>query len=138
MGNVPVSMEITETSMESNDTPAPTIREQTENTKHLLMGGRDETNGYLNSKQRPVPQNRDRKVIHTFLMLQSGTTNRTYDSNIAEEPILIKVVSKVDRYNSGNHSLGSELKILLLSNTPCKPNQLYNNVPKAAPTMQAK
>ena len=29
------------------DTPAHTIREQTEGTKHMLMGGTDEANGYM-------------------------------------------------------------------------------------------
>ena len=32
------------------DTPAHTIREQTEGTKHMLMGGTDEANGYMIKK----------------------------------------------------------------------------------------
>tara|TARA_B100000073_G_scaffold134586_1_gene110348 strand:- start:10900 stop:12663 length:1764 start_codon:yes stop_codon:yes gene_type:complete len=124
-----------------NDTPAPTIREQTENTKHLLMGGRDETNGYLNSKQRPVPQNRD-NTSYSYIPNAAGapgtTKPRTYDSEYRRRTNPNKeVVSKVDRYNIGNHSLGSRAQnITTFSNTATKPNQLYNNMPKAAPTMQ--
>ena len=41
-----------------NDTPAPTIREQTENTKHMLMGGaRTNADGYLTTK--PMFSKRD-------------------------------------------------------------------------------
>ena len=124
-----------------NDTPAPTIREQTENTKHILMGGKDETNGYLNSKQRPVPQNRD-NTSYSYIPNAAGapgtTKPRTYDSEYRRRTNPNKeVVSKVDRYNIGNHSLGSRAQnITTFSNTATKPNQLYNNMPKAAPTMQ--
>jgi len=124
-----------------NDTPAPTIREQTENTKHLLMGGKDETNGYLNSKNRPVPQNRD-NTSYSYIPNAAGapgtTKPRTYDAEYKRRTNPNKeVVSKIDRYNIGNHSLGSRAQnVTTYSNTATKPSQLYNNMPKAAPTMQ--
>jgi len=124
-----------------NDTPAPTIREQTENTKHMLMGGGTESNGYLTAKQRPVAQNRD-NTSYSYIPNAAGapgtTKPRTYDSEYRRRTNPNKeVVSKVDRYNIGNHSLGSRAQnITTFSNTATKPNQLYNNMPKAAPTMQ--
>ena len=41
-----------------NDTPSHTIREQTENTKHMLMGGNDEANGYMIKNNYAVEQQR--------------------------------------------------------------------------------
>lgn len=124
-----------------NDTPAHTIREQTENTKHMLMGGGKESDGYLTAKQRPVPQNRD-NTSYSYIPNAAGapgtTKPRTYDSEYRRRTNPNKeVVSKVDRYNIGNHSLGSRVQnMTTFSNTATLPSQLYNNMPKAAPTMQ--
>ena len=59
-----------------NDTPAPTIREQTENTKHMLMGGAKQNDGYMTTKPRPVAQERD-------------TTSCYYGGNISRKVELL-------------------------------------------------
>ena len=124
-----------------NDTPAHTIREQTENTKHMLMGGGTESDGYLTAKPRPVPQNRD-NTSYAYIPNASGasgtTKPRPYDAEYKRRTNPNKeIVSKVDRYNIGNQSLGSRVQnITTYSNTATNPSQMYNNMPKAAPTMQ--
>tara|TARA_A100001015_G_scaffold279478_1_gene340714 strand:+ start:4513 stop:6285 length:1773 start_codon:yes stop_codon:yes gene_type:complete len=124
-----------------NDTPVHTIREQTENTPHMLMGGANKKDGYLISKNRTVAQNRD--TTNTQYMggsgAQVGTTKpRTYDSdyNARLNPNK-EIVSKVDRYNIGNHSLGSHYQnVTTYSNTATNPVQNYPNMPKASANMQ--
>ena len=124
-----------------NDTPAHTIREQTENTKHMLMGGVDNRTGYLTQNYTPVAQNRDCTNCYYIPNAAgaAGTTKpRPYDAEYKSRTNPNKeVVSKVDRYNIGNQSLGSRAQnITTYSNTATNPSQLYNNMPKAVPTMQ--
>ena len=86
-----------------NDTPAPTIREQTENTPHIMMGGSDRADGYLVKNNYAVSQQRDSTSCHYIgnSAAQNGTTGpRTYDAdyNARLNPNK-EIVSKVDRYN---------------------------------------
>ena len=49
MGNVPKHNGVhAEPVWNPNDTPAPTIREQTENTPHMLHGSSNNSDGYMN------------------------------------------------------------------------------------------
>ena len=124
-----------------NDTPAPTIREQTENTKHMLMGGGKQTDGYMTTKPRPVAQERDSTSCYYGgnISAQGGTTKpRPYDAdyNARLNPNK-EIVSKVDRYNIGNQSLGSYAQnITTFSNTATNSSQLYPSMSKALPSMQ--
>ena len=124
-----------------NDTPAPTIREQTENTKHMLMGGAKQNDGYMTTKPRPVAQERDTTSCYYGgnSSAQGGTTKpRPYDAdyNARLNPNK-EIVSRVDRYNIGNQSLGSYAQnITTFSNTATNPSQLYPSMSKALPSMQ--
>ena len=124
-----------------NDTPAPTIREQTENTKHMLMGGAKQNDGYMTTKPRPVAQERDTTSCYYGgnISAQGGTTKpRPYDAdyNARLNPNK-EIVSRVDRYNIGNQSLGSYAQnITTFSNTATNPSQLYPSMSKALPSMQ--
>ena len=124
-----------------NDTPAPTIREQTENTKHLMMGGANDANGYLVQNDRPVPQERDTtsQEYYNNVGAQAGTTApRPYDAdyNARLNPNK-QVLSKVDRYNIGNASLASHAQnITTFSNTGTNCVEMTPSFPKAAPSQQ--
>tara|TARA_B100001121_G_scaffold181212_1_gene158032 strand:- start:8418 stop:10193 length:1776 start_codon:yes stop_codon:yes gene_type:complete len=124
-----------------NDTPAPTIREQTENTKHLMMGGAGNADGYLIQKDRPVAQERDTTNISHYSNVgaQPGTTKpRPYDAdyNARLNPNK-QVISKVDRYNIGNSSLTSHAQnITTFSNTATTAAEVTPSFPKAAPSQQ--
>tara|TARA_Y100000592_G_C5465162_1_gene316256 strand:+ start:342 stop:2117 length:1776 start_codon:yes stop_codon:yes gene_type:complete len=124
-----------------NDTPAPTIREQTENTKHLMMGGAGDADGYLIQKDRPVAQERDTTNISHYSNVgaQPGTTKpRPYDAdyNARLNPNK-QVISKVDRYNIGNSSLTSHAQnITTFSNTATTAAEVTPSFPKAAPSQQ--
>ena len=124
-----------------NDTPAPTIREQTEATPHMMMGGSSEADGYLISKNRPVPQERDTtsQEYYNNVGAQAGTTApRPYDAdyNARLNPNK-QILSKVDRYNIGNSSLTSHAQnVTTFSNTATKAATITPNMPKAAPSQQ--
>ena len=124
-----------------NDTPAPTIREQTEATPHMLMGGGNEADGYLIRKDRPVAQERDTTNQGHFSNVgaQPGTTApRPYDAdyNARLNPNK-QILSKVDRYNIGNASLASHTQnVTTFSNTATTAAEVTPNMPKAAPSQQ--
>jgi hypothetical protein len=124
-----------------NDTPAPTIREQTENTKHLMMGGAEKSDGYLVSKNRPVPQERDTtSYYHIGNSAAAGGTTapRPYDAdyNARLNPNK-EIISKVNRYNIGNQNLTSHSQnITTFSNTATNCAEVTPNMPKAAPSQQ--
>jgi len=124
-----------------NDAPAPTIREQTENTKHLMMGGAGNADGYLIQKDRPVAQERDTTNVSHYSNVgaQPGTTKpRPYDAdyNARLNPNK-QVISKVDRYNIGNSSLTSHAQnITTFSNTATTAAEVTPSFPKAAPSQQ--
>jgi hypothetical protein len=124
-----------------NDTPAPTIREQTENTKHIMMGGGGNADGYLIKKDRPVPQERDTTSVAYYnnVGAQGGTTApRPYDAdyNARLNPNK-QIISKVDRYNIGNSSLTSHAQnITTFSNTATNQAQVIPSMPKCAATQQ--
>jgi len=124
-----------------NDAPAPTIREQTENTKHIMMGGPGNADGYLIQKDRPVAQERDTTNISHYSNVgaQPGTTKpRPYDAdyNARLNPNK-QVISKVDRYNIGNSSLTSHAQnITTFSNTATTAAEVTPSFPKAAPSQQ--
>ena len=64
--------------------PAPTIREQTENTKHMLMGGaRTNADGYLTTKPIPVSQKEIQQLLlwWKFISLGGTTKPRPYDAD---------------------------------------------------------
>jgi len=125
-----------------NDTPHHTIREQTENTKHWMMGSNNKGDGYINSNNRPTPQQRDTTTNCYYTSgsgARPGTTNpRPYDAdyNARLNPNK-EILSRVDRYNIGNQSLGSNVQnVTNLRNTATNPVELRANMPKVAGSMQ--
>ncbi len=125
-----------------NDTPHHTIREQTENTKHWMMGSSNTGDGYINSNNRPVPQQRDSTTNCYYTSgsgARPGTTNpRAYDAeyNARLNPNK-EILSRVDRYNVGNQSLASHAQnVTNLKNRATNPVEMRANMPKVAANMQ--
>ena len=125
-----------------SDTPSHTIREQTENTKHMLMGGSDETNGYMIKNNYAVEQQRETtncKSLNGYSAANGTSRERVVDADYnARLNTNKQVVSKVDRYNIGNSSLASHAQnVTTFSNTATRPDQMYgNNFTKAIPSAQ--
>lgn len=124
-----------------NDTPAPTIREQTENTPHMLHGSSNNSDGYMVARQRPVPQERDTTSYYHIgnSAAANGTTGpRTYDADYnARTNANREAISKVNRYNIGNQSLAAyDQNVTNLRNRATKPSEMRANMPKVAGTMQ--
>ena len=122
------------------DTPVHTIREQTEGTKHMLMGGTDEANGYMIQNMNAVQQHRESTNSQTLngYSAANGTSRaRVVDADYnARLNTSKQVVSRVDRYNIGNSSLTSHAQnVTTLSNTATKPAETYGNFSKQTPSM---
>jgi len=124
-----------------NDTPAPTIREQTESTPHMMMGGLNKTDAYMNSKHQPISQERDTTSYYHIgnSAAQGGTTApRTYDAdyNARLNPNK-EIISKVNRYNIGNSSLTSHAQnVTTFSNTATASSEGMPNMPKCSASQQ--
>jgi hypothetical protein len=124
-----------------NDTPAPTIREQTEGTPHVMMGGLNKTDGYMSAKHQPVAQERDTTSYYHIgnSAAQGGTTApRTYDAdyNARLNPNK-EIVSKVNRFNIGNSNLTSHAQnVTTFSNTATTSSEGMPNMPKCAASQQ--
>ena len=123
------------------DTPVHTIREQTEGTKHMLMGGTDEANGYMIQKMSAVEQHRESTNCQTLngYSASNGTSRaRVVDGDYnARLNTNKQVISRVDRYNIGNSSLASHAQnVTTFSNTATRPDEMYgNNFCKQTPSM---
>ena len=123
------------------DTPSHTIREQTEGTKHMLMGGTDEANGYMIKKMNAVEQQRESTNCQTLngYSAANGTSRaRVVDGDYnARLNTNKQVISRVDRYNIGNSSLASHAQnVTTFSNTATRPDEMYgNNFCKQTPSM---
>ena len=105
------------------------------------MGGSDRADGYLVKNNYAVSQQRDSTSCHYIgnSAAQNGTTGpRTYNAeyNARLNPNK-EIVSKVDRYNIGNQSLGSYAQnITTFSNTATNPSEFIPNMPKTSANMQ--
>ena len=123
------------------DTPAHTIREQTEGTKHMLMGGTDEANGYMIKKMNAVEQQRETtncQSLNGYSAANGTARARVVDADYnARLNTNKQVISRVDRYNIGNSSLASHAQnVTTFSNTATKPAEIYgNNFCKQTPSM---
>ena len=123
------------------DTPAHTIREQTEGTKHMLMGGTDEANGYMIKKMNAVEQQREStncQSLNGYSAANGTARARVVDADYnARLNANKQVISRVDRYNIGNSSLASHAQnVTTFSNTATKPDEMYgNNFCKQTPSM---
>ncbi|MBN20853.1 MAG: hypothetical protein CL678_06140 [Bdellovibrionaceae bacterium] len=126
-----------------NDAPAPTIREQTENTPHIMMGGgRENRDGYMTTQYNPTAQQRDNTTHNKYITgsgaLPGTTGPRIYNSDYnANTNPNKEVVAKVDRFNIGNQSLGGRNQnVTNLRNTACRPDEMHLNMPKYSADMQ--
>ena len=125
-----------------NDTPAPTIREQTEDTPHMLQGNYDHGGGYATNVNTPKPQQRDLTTDVYYTngsgALPGTTGPRTYDAEYNGHTNPNKeLISKVDRYNIGNQSLAAyDQNVTNLRNKACRPDEYRVNMPKTCGTMQ--
>ena len=123
------------------DTPAHTIREQTEGTKHMLMGGTDEANGYMIKNNYAVEQHRETtncQSLNGYSAANGTARARVVDADYnARLNTNKQVISRVDRYNIGNSSLASHAQnVTTFSNTATKPAEIYgNNFCKQTPSM---
>jgi hypothetical protein len=122
------------------DTPSHTIREQTENTKHMLMGGANEVDGYKILNMYAVEQQRqttNNKSLNGYSAANGTARARVVDADYnARLNTSKQVVSRVDRYNIGNSSLTSHAQnISTFSNTATKPSETYGNFTKQTPSM---
>ena len=92
-----------------NDTLKTTIKEQTENTKHMLMGGKNLNTGYEKHIHQPVHVQRDTTSVEYFgdssapSYLSQPVSHDQYEE--ANFNPTREVVSKLDRINSGNMKL---------------------------------
>ena len=124
------------------DTPAHTIKEQTENTKHMLMGGANEVDGYKILNMYAVEQQRqttNNSNVNGYSAANGTAGPRVVDSDYnANLNGNKQIISRVDRYNIGNSSLASHAQnVTTFSNTATKPDEMYgNNFTKAIPSMQ--
>jgi len=125
-----------------NDTPAPTIREQTENTPYMVQGGYDRRDAYMTTEHQPVAQLRDATTNNKYITgsgaLPGTTGPRTYDAdyNARTNPNK-EVISSVNRYNIGNQNLTShDQNVTNLRNKACRPNEYNPNLPKCSGNMQ--
>ena len=123
------------------DTPSHTIREQTENTKHMLMGGTDEANGYMIKNMNAVEQHRETtncQSLNGYSAANGTSRARVVDGDYnARLNANKQVISRVDRYNIGNSSLTSHAQnVTTFSNTATRPDEMYgNNFCKQTPSM---
>ena len=106
------------------------------------MGSSNTGDGYLQSNNRPVPQQRDSTTNCYYTSgsgARPGTTNpRPYDAeyNARLNPNK-EVLSRVDRYNVGNQSLASHAQnVTNLRNRATNPVEMRANMPKVAANMQ--
>ena len=127
-----------------NDTPAPTIREQTEATPHMLMGGTDEANGYMIKNNYAVEQQRETtncQSLNGYSAANGTAKARVVDADYnARLNTNKQIVSRVDRYNIGNSSLTSHAQnVTTFSNTATRPDEMYgNNFTKATLVLMGK
>ena len=123
-----------------SDTPHHTIREQTENTPHWLMGGNDKADGYTIKNINAVQQQREstnRYRPNAPGALAGTTKAMPYDAqyNMRTNPNK-EVVSQVNRYNIGNQSLGSRAQnVTNLRNRAVNPSEMHANMPKVSANM---
>ena len=123
------------------DTPVHTIREQTEGTKHMLMGGTDEANGYMIKKMNAVEQHRETtncQPLNAYSAANGTSKAMVVDADYnARLNTNKQVISRVDRYNIGNSSLASHAQnVTTFSNTATRPDEMYgNNFCKQTPSM---
>lgn len=121
-----------------HDSPAPTIREQTENTKYIKHGGAAYNLGHTTNAHQPVYGQRDSTTCSFYgnpggkegYGAKGQVYNAAYNANLNPNK---EVISKVDRYNVGNHKLyNSKINVSLHSNKNCKPCRPMPNMPKAS------
>ena len=114
------------------DAPAHTIREQTEGTKHMLMGGTDEANGYMIKKidcRTKSDTTNCQFLMDIVLLMEQHVLDHVDADYNARLNTNKQVISRVDRYNIGNSSsLASHAQnVTTFSNTATKPAELYGN-----------
>ncbi len=124
-----------------NDTPVHTIREQTENTKFIKHGGRAYNLGHTTNEHQPVYGQRDTTTCSFYgnpggkegYGAKGKIYNSAYNANLNPNK---QVISKVDRYNVGNHSLyNGNINVNLNSNKNIRPSRPLPNMPKSASNM---
>lgn len=119
------------------DTAKTTIKEQTAATKHFVQGGHDRGGGYSTHQYQPVSVQRDTTNCQYIGNSSAGsniekpTVYNDYYKNSNLNPNK-EVVSKVDRFNQGNHNLYNANQYLTtMSNTATSAAQMIPNMPKS-------
>ena len=121
-----------------HDRPKTTIKEQTENTKHIKHGGRDGVGGYISTEHQPTYSQRDSQICEFYgnpggkegYGAKGKIYNTAYNATLNENK---QRISKVDRYNVGNHNLyNGSINVSLHTNRNVKPGRPMPNLPKSA------
>jgi hypothetical protein len=122
-----------------HDTPKTTIKEQTENTKHIKHGGRAYNLGHTTNEHQPTYSQRDTTTVCEFYGNPGGKEgygakgkiyNAAYNAHLNPNK---ERISKVDRFNVGNHNLyNANINVSLPSNRNVKPSRPMPNLPKSA------
>ena len=121
-----------------NDRPKTTIKEQTENTHSNKPGGWAIDGGHTTNPHQPVYGQRDTTtcpfVGNPSATESTGAGYPTYNSAYgANQNYNKEQISKVDRYNVGNHNLmNNKMNITTYSNKMSAPSVLRPNMPKSS------
>ena len=121
-----------------NDRAKTTIKEQTENTHSNKPGGWAIDGGHTTNPHQPVYGQRDTTtcpfVGNPSATESTGAGYPTYNSAYAANQNYNKEqISKVDRYNVGNHNLmNNQMNITTYSNKLSAPSVLRPNMPKSS------
>ena len=121
-----------------NDRAKTTIKEQTENTHSNKPGGWAIDGGHTTNPHQPVYGQRDTTtcpfVGNPSATESTGAGYPTYNSAYAANQNYNKEqISKVDRYNIGNHNLmNNQMNITTYSNKMSAPSVLRPNMPKSS------
>ena len=121
-----------------HDTAKTTIKEQTENTKYIKHGGRAYNLGHTTNEHQPTYSQKDSTQCQFYgnpggkegYGAKGKIYNAAYNANLNPNK---EVISKVDRYNVGNHNLyNSNINVTLHSNKNINPSRPMPNMPKSS------
>ena len=121
-----------------SDSLKTTIKEQTENNYYIKQGFTNKGGGYYSRVYQPTDTQRDTTSVAYTGGADKGNGLKLYDAdyNARLNPNR-EVLSKVDRYNIGNHKLyNNHVNMTKVSNTATHEVQCVPNMPKINGSLQ--
>ena len=137
-GNVNAGVQLKHRIWNPNDTPKTTIKEQTENAKHNNHGHRYYDGAHSTNAHQPTYGQRDTTTCPALgnpsATSATGAKGKIHsDMYKMNQNINKESISKVDRYNVGNHNLfNNTINIGNVKNCPQQPNHHLPNMPKSS------